>query len=125
MRDSNPLATFSHVLKELEPMNLAYAHITQVTAQDIAHGAADGLGPRELRPFYSGNIVTAGGFTQETGNQALAEGWADAIAFGTSFLANPDLPTRFIHKAPLNAPDEATFYAPGSTGYTDYPSLAA
>ena len=125
MRDTDPLATFSHVLKELEPMNLAYAHITQVTAQDIAHGAADGVGPRELRPFYSGNIVTAGGFTQETGNLALAEGWADAIAFGTSFLANPDLPARFTHNAPLNTPDEATFYAPGSTGYTDYPSLAA
>ena len=125
MRDSNPLSTFSHVLKELEPMNLAYAHVTQVTAQDIAHGAADGVGPRELRPFYSGNIVTAGGFTQETGNQALAEGWADAVAFGTSFLANPDLPARFTRNAPLNTPDEATFYAPGSTGYTDYPSLAA
>ncbi len=125
MHDSNPLATFSHVLKELAPMNLAYAHITEVTAQDIAHGATAGVGPRELRASYPGNIVTAGGFTQESGNQALAEGWADAIAFGTSFLANPDLPARFTQNAALNTPDEATFYASGTTGYTDYPSLAA
>jgi N-ethylmaleimide reductase len=125
MRDSNPLATFSHVLKELAPMNLAYAHITQTTAQDIAHGAAEGVGPRELRAFYPGNIITAGGFTQETGNQALAEGWADAIAFGVPFLSNPDLPARFHHQAGLNTPDETTFYAPGPKGYTDYPSLAA
>lgn len=125
MRDSNPLATFGYVLKELESRKLAYAHVTQVTAQDIAHGAVDGVGPRELRPYYSGNIVSAGGFTQETGNQAIAVGWADAIAFGVPFLSNPDLPERFRRNAPLNTPDEQTFYAPGAKGYTDYPVLAA
>lgn len=125
MRDSSPLATFSHVLRELSPLNLAYAHITGVTAQDIAHGATEGLGPRELRPYYKGNIVAAGGFTHATGNQALAEGWADAIAFGVSFLANPDLPERFRRNAPLNQPEESTFYAPGPKGYIDYPRLAA
>jgi N-ethylmaleimide reductase len=125
MHDSNPVATFGHVLKELTPLKLAYAHITQVTAQDIAHGATGGVGPRELRPFYPGNIVSAGGFTQETGNQALAERWADAIAFGVPYLSNPDLPERFRRNAPLNEPDRNTFYASGPKGYTDYPALAA
>ncbi len=125
MRDADPLATFGHVLRQLEPLHLAYAHITQATAQDIAHGAKDGVGPRELRPYYSGSIVTAGGFTLESGNAALAEGWADAIAYGVPFLANPDLPERFRRRAPLNQPDEATFYASGAKGYTDYPVLAA
>ncbi len=124
MKDSNPLQTFGHVLRELSPMNLAYAHVTQVTAQDIAHGATSGIGPKELRPYYPGRIVTAGGFTQESGNQALAEGWADAIAFGVPFLSNPDLPERFRRGAALNTPDEATFYASGPKGYTDYPTLA-
>ena len=45
------------------------------------------------------------------------------MAFGTSFLANPDLPERFRRGAPLNAPDPASFYSPGPTGYTDYPTL--
>jgi N-ethylmaleimide reductase len=125
MRDSNPLETFGHVLRELNPFKLAYAHVTRVTEQDVAHGAAEGVGPRELRSCFKGPVVSAGGFTQATGNQALAEGWADAIAFGVPFLANPDLPERFRRKAPLNAADEATFYAPGSKGYTDYPTLAA
>lgn len=125
MQDSNPLAIFSHVLRELSPLNLAYAHITGVTAQDIAHGATEGLGPRELRPYYKGNIIAAGGFTHATGNQALAAGWADAVAFGVPFLANPDLPQRFRRNAPLNEPEESTFYAPGPKGYIDYPSLAA
>ena len=123
MHDSDPLRTFGHVLKELDPMGLAYAHVTQVTAQDVAHGAKDGLGPRELRSCYRGKIVSAGGFTRESGDRALAEGWADAIAFGVPFLANPDLPERLRRSAPLNVPDENTFYAPGPKGYTDYPSL--
>jgi len=118
------LETFGHVLRELDSFKLLYAHVTQVTKQDIAHGAVDGVGPRELRGHFKGSMISAGGFTRETGNQALAEGWVDAIAFGVPFLANPDLPERFRRNAPLNQPDEATFYAPGPRGYTDYPTLA-
>jgi N-ethylmaleimide reductase len=125
MGDSNPLETFSHVLGELSRFNLAYAHVTQVTAQDIAHGAKAGVGPKELRSSFRGALVSAGGFTLESGNHALAEGWADAIAFGVPFLANPDLPERFRLGAALNVPDEATFYAPGPKGYVDYPFLSA
>ncbi len=123
MGDSDPFATFSHVLRELNRLHLAYVHITCVTAQDIAHGAVAGVGPQELRPAFKGGVVSAGGFTLQSGNQALAEGWADAIAFGVPFLANPDLPERFRRGAPLNPPDEATFYASGPKGYTDYPTL--
>lgn len=124
MNDSNSLETFGHTLRELSQFGLAYAHITQVTAQDIAHGAKDGVGPRELRPFWKGNIVSAGGFTKETGNRALAEGWADAIAFGVPFLANPDLPERLRKDAVLNQPDESSFYGGAEKGYTDYPFLS-
>ena len=124
MNDDNPMETFSHVLGELNRFGLAYAHITQVTAQDIAHGATGGVGPRELRFAWKGKVISAGGFTLESGNTALAEGWADAIAFGVPFLSNPDLPERFLRKAALNPPDESTFYASGSAGYTDYPFLA-
>lgn len=123
MRDSDPLSTFGHVLRELDRLGLAYAHVTQVTAQDLAHGAKDGVGPKELRPYYGGTVVSAGGFTRASGDRALAEGWADAIAFGVPFISNPDLPERFRRHAPLNVPDENTFYAPGPKGYTDYPAL--
>ena len=125
MHDSNPLETFGHVLRELNPFGLAYAHITQVTAQDIAHGAVEGVGPKELRSAWNGKIVSAGGFTLESGNAALAEGWADAIAFGVPFIANPDLPERFRCEAPLNKPDESSFYGGNEKGYTDYPFLKA
>jgi N-ethylmaleimide reductase len=124
MHDSDPLHTFGYLLEQLSPLHLAYAHITRVTAQDIAHGASEGVGPRELRPHYQGTVVTNGGFTLETGNEALREGWADAVAFGVPFLANPDLPRRLKLGAELNQADPATFYASGPKGYTDYPALA-
>jgi len=50
---------------------------------------------------------------------------ADAVAFGRTFLANPDLPKRLETGAPLNTSDAATWYSQGEAGYTDYPALEA
>ena len=55
---------------------------------------------------------------------AVESGAVDAIALGTLFLANPDLPARIRARSPLNAPDRSTFYAGGAKGYTDYPALS-
>ena len=53
----------------------------------------------------------------------LETGDADLVSFGRLFLANPDLPERFKKGAPLNEPDEKTFYGGDEQGYTDYPFL--
>jgi len=63
------------------------------------------------------------GFTPDEAADAISSKKADAVAFGTPFLANPDLPARIRFGAPLNAPNPATFYSPGPEGYTDYPAL--
>jgi N-ethylmaleimide reductase len=63
--------------------------------------------------------------TKETGEEVLARGEADAVAYGRLFIANPDLPRRFALNARLNEPVPETFYAVGSRGYTDYPFLDA
>jgi len=60
-------------------------------------------------------------YSLDDASQALRLGEADAIAFGRTFLANPDLPARFAKHAALNAPDSKTFYTAGAAGYTDYP----
>ena len=44
------------------------------------------------------------------------------IAFGTTFLSNPDLPRRLSEGLDLNDFDPATFYTEGAEGYTDYPA---
>ncbi|MGH8804269.1 MAG: alkene reductase, partial [Polaromonas sp.] len=61
-------------------------------------------------------------------DKALAEqavkGGADLVAFGKPYIANPDLVERLRRNAPLNQPDNATFYGGGAKGYTDYPALS-
>jgi 2,4-dienoyl-CoA reductase-like NADH-dependent reductase (Old Yellow Enzyme family) len=115
MGDSNPLATFGYVVRELGKRGLAFICVRESLGEKR-------IGP-QLRALFNGSYVANERFTLTTGNQVLAAGEADAVAFGVPFLANPDLPERFRRQAELNAPDQATFYASGAKGYTDYPSL--
>jgi N-ethylmaleimide reductase len=124
MHDSNPLATFSYVLHELNPFHLAYAHLIVSTEDDLRHGAVP-VPLAVLRQEFQGSLIVANGFNRETATRAVAEGVADAVAFGRLFLANPDLPERFRLNSPLNSPNESTFYGGAEKGYTDYPALGA
>ena len=47
--------------------------------------------------------------------------FADLMAFGLHFIANPDLPKLIKLGLPLNRYDRATFYTFDPRGYTDYP----
>ena len=75
----------------------------------------------QLRKVFKGNILVAGGFDADSAEEILEKGIADLVAFGRSFLANPDLPKRIKRGLPLNAYDRATFYNHDARGYTDYP----
>ena len=63
------------------------------------------------------------GYTREMALQAVASGYADMVAFGKDFIANPDLVQRLRVGGPFNEPDRNTFYGGGAKGYTDYPVL--
>jgi N-ethylmaleimide reductase len=127
--DADPQPLFDHVVKQIAPMGLAYLHLIE--------GATGG--PRELpdRPFdYAafkaayrgaggqGTWMVNNGYDLTLAQQALADG-ADLVAFGKSYIANPDLVARLKAGGPFNAPDKSTFYGGGEKGYTDYPTLAA
>jgi N-ethylmaleimide reductase len=58
--------------------------------------------------------------TAERGNRLIAEGFADLVAFGRPYIANPDLVERLATGAPLADVDWKTVYASGPRGYTDY-----
>jgi N-ethylmaleimide reductase len=116
--DMEPL--YRYYLGELNKLGLAYLHVMRPTANVI-----DSDTVALARSVYKGNIIAAGNYDAATGAALLASGGTDAIAFGRSFIANPDLVKRFALQAPLNPPDVATFYTPGEKGYTDYPNLAA
>jgi N-ethylmaleimide reductase len=76
---------------------------------------------KDLRRIFNGTIVAAGGFTRESAEQIVAEGYADLVGFGRMFVANPDLPERLRVGAPLNRYDRTTFYGGDERGYIDYP----
>ena len=78
---------------------------------------------QRLKAEFGGVYIANEGFNATSAQEALDAGWADAVAFGKAFIANPDLPERLRAGATLNAPQPATFYATGPEGYTDYPSL--
>ena len=65
----------------------------------------------------------AGGFDGTSAETAIANGQADAVAFGRLYISNPDLAERLAQQAPLNPYDRSTFYGGNEKGYTDYPFL--
>lgn len=119
MSDSDPVGLSAWLAKALDPFSLSYLHVMRADLLGASHG--DVLAA--VRANYSGNLVANMGYTGSEAEQAISSGAVDAVAFGTAFIANPDLPERLSENAPLNAPDPATFYTPGPTGYTDYPVL--
>lgn len=76
---------------------------------------------QKFRSAGGGAVILSGGYDRERAEADLECGAADLIAYGRPFIANPDLVERLTINAPLNAADQATFYTPGSSGYTDYP----
>ncbi|KDB50649.1 N-ethylmaleimide reductase NemA [Sphaerotilus natans subsp. natans DSM 6575] len=113
--DATPQDTYGHLVEQIAPLNLAYLHVALFGTAVDYHGL--------LRPRFKGAYLVGGGLDQARAEALLGSGQADAAVFGSAFLANPDLPERFRRGAPLNAPDKATFFAPGAQGYTDYPAL--
>lgn len=115
MGDSNHAATFGYVARELARRKIAF-----ICAREYA--GPDSIGP-QLKAAFGGVYIGNERFTHESAQEALDSGRVDAVAFGKLFIANPDLPARFLSGAPLNAPVTDTFYRGGASGYTDYPTL--
>lgn len=116
MGDSQRADTFGYVAKELGKRGIAFICAREAQAEDS-------LGPM-LKQQFAGVYISNEKFDKASANKALAEGSADAVAFGVPFIANPDLVQRFAVDAALNTAKPELFYASGKEGYTDYPFLA-
>ncbi len=123
MKDSDPQNHFTYICEKLNTFDLAYLHVIDALEEDIRHGAKI-VELDMLREAYKGVLITNGGYDQERGNTTIQNGQADAVAFGSLYLANPDLPERFKENAALNQPDPNTFYTQDEKGYLDYPAMA-
>ncbi len=120
MSDSDPIGLVSWLGEKLSGFGLAYWHVMR--ADFLGEQSGDVM--TAARAAYRGVLVGNMGYTAEEAAEAITAKKLDAVAFGTPFLANPDLPARVKAGAELNAPDPATFYTPGAKGYVDYPASA-
>lgn len=115
MGDSNPLATFGYVAGEVGKRKIAFICTRE-------YQGPDSISP-ELKKRFGGVLIGNEKFTKETAEAAINAGTVDAVAFGKTFIANPDLPKRFEMGAALNTPHPESFYGGDEKGYTDYPAL--
>jgi N-ethylmaleimide reductase len=119
--DAEPEESALYLAREFARRGIAYLHIAE---PDWAGGPKLTDAFRDaLRRAFGGTLIFCGGYTAERAEALIAEGVADAVAFGRPFIANPDLVERFRQGAALNTPDRTTFYGGDARGYTDYPAL--
>lgn len=182
--DSNPIATNEYLMQQLNPLGLAYVHMVEprMAGNEALPDDQVKESVQPLRTACKAPFIAAGGFSRESGAQAVASGHADLIAYGRwvlrrcgfggrrcnggagnhvsvssaawacaphnlhssnswiaqpcmlmvaaaltpslcyafalcsspsprPYLANPDMPKRFLLNAPLNAYNRDTFYS--------------
>lgn len=122
--ESDPVATYSYLIQELNKLPLAYIQLMNplfLPEEGFEQYTKDVIGT--FGPLSRHAIIANAGYTKETAEAELQRGIAKIISFGVPFIANPDLVKRFELNAELNQPDRATFYGGNEKGYIDYPFL--
>jgi len=127
--EDDPMPLYSHLIKQLNTLDLAYLHLIEPRAsgagqRDVDHQNVPSAAEL-FRAMWDGILIAAGNFNRDSANAMLAKGDADAIAFGRYFISNPDLPERLRIGAALTPYNRPTFYGGGREGYTDYPAMNA
>src|SRR5918999_2425909 len=97
-------------------LGLAYLAVSEDISGPSAVPAHQRVTPA-LRDVFRSTLMVNAGYDAASGGAAVASGAADLVAYASLFLANPDLARRFKDRAPLNEPDQATFYTGEETGY--------
>ena len=112
IHDSDPAALFGHVARELSRRGVGFLFLREAVGHEtLAH---------EVSRQFEGSVIVNQGYTLARAQEAVAEGRADAVAFGRPFISNPDLVRRFKAGAPVQEGDSSTFYGEGPAGYVDY-----
>ncbi len=127
-QDSDAQALYSHVVRTLAPLKLAFLHLIEGAtggARDLTDKGVKPFDYAALRALYGGPWMVNNGYSRRMALDAVASGAADLVAFGKPFISNPDLVQRLKDDAPLAPWVQATLYGGGAAGYTDYPVLEA
>jgi N-ethylmaleimide reductase len=119
------LPVTEYAIRKLSAYNLSHlllmGNTTDFSGTPLEKLADDGMF-QHFRPLYKGTLIANVKMDRDRGNRLIAEGFADLIAFGRPYIANPDLVQRFRENAPLAEVDWETVYGSGPRGYSDYPT---
>jgi N-ethylmaleimide reductase len=123
MNDSEAVDAILQAAKQFSEIGIAYVHLSEADWDD-APVVSDEF-RYDLRRVFNGVIIVAGNYTAESGAKIIDENLVDFIAYGRTFLANPDLPYRFKNNLSLNEiSDPSTLFGGNERGYTDYPACS-
>jgi 2,4-dienoyl-CoA reductase-like NADH-dependent reductase (Old Yellow Enzyme family) len=121
--DSDPESVFVPAATALDAIGIAFLELRELGPEGTFGSSTQPKLSPAIRAAFSRPLVLNQDFRMEEAQASLDSGVADAIAFGRTFLANPDLPERFRRGAALTPDDMPTWYAQGPEGYVDYPVL--
>jgi N-ethylmaleimide reductase len=123
--DSDVAASFTHVAGALGKLGIAYLHLVEAVVPGLPQSPPDGTQPLlpAIRAAFPGTLIVNSAYDQTRAEAVIGAGLADAVAFATLYISNPDLVERFRIGAPLAEADPATTHGGGAKGYIDYPAL--
>ncbi|MGO4306669.1 alkene reductase [Cupriavidus sp. RAF12] len=114
------LPTILDAASFLQQRGIGYLHLVEADWDDAPAFTEDFR--QGVRARFAGPIVVAGKYDRARAEWVLSKGYADLVAFGRPFVANPDLPRRLAENLPLAALDGNTLFGGDDRGYGDYPA---
>jgi len=104
----------------LQARGIGYLHLVEADWDDAPQFTE--AFRQAIRARFTRPIIVAGNYDRARAEWVVSSGYADLVAFGRPFVANPDFPRRLADGLPLARFDGSTLFGGGERGYTDYPA---
>lgn len=114
------LNTILQAASFLQEQHVSYIHLAEADWDDAPR--VDESFRQALRKRFHGKIIVAGKFDSTRAAAILTQGYADLIAFGRPFIANPDFPERLRKNIPLAEFNPSALFGGTEKGYSDFPT---
>lgn len=114
------LSTILDAATYLNEKGIAYLHLVEADWDDAPEFTETFR--QDIRARFALPIIVAGKYDLKRADWVLNNGYADLVAYGRSFVANPDLPLRLADGLPLANFDASALFGGAEQGYIDFPS---
>jgi N-ethylmaleimide reductase len=115
------LPTILEAAEFLQARGIGYLHVVEADWDDAPQFTE--AFRQAIRARFARPIIVAGNYDKARAEWVLSSGYADLVAFGRPFVANPDFPRRLADGLPVASFDGSALFGGAEHGYTDYPPL--